>query len=249
MPEGMPEDAFVDPGEGHAHSYTLIYLHGYTRTGEEYMPNSTLGFCMPWCPGGDRAEGLRVVLPTAKPLMQPWGECEPSWYTYAEWWHNRCGNPETLAATRKRLSDVVRREVARLQGDGRRVFLGGASQGCTVALDIYLRLASNLRLGGFVGSIGFLPSDSKGFPSSNRALNTLLKDGEQATRPVWIQCAVDDKHDVPWNSVVQPSLKRCGGRLHGLLLREVYGRGHHIEEWEAHVVNDFLRAHASEAYD
>ena len=60
------------------------------------------------------------------------------------------------------------------------MFLGGASQGCTMALDVYLRLACELQLGGFVGSIGFVPTDSKGFRGTNRALRQLLADKEQA---------------------------------------------------------------------
>ena len=37
-------------------------------------------------------------------------------------------------------------------------------------------------------------------------------------------------------------------RLPGLLLRPVAGRGHGIEEWEAHIVNDLLKAFAPYAY-
>jgi len=116
-----------------------------------------------------------------------------------------------------------------------------------VALDVYLRLASELELGGFVGSIGFVPTDSKGFPGSNRALRNLLADKEQAVRPLWLQCAMDDFEAVPWRSVVEPSL-RYASRLPGLRLRQVAGRGHGIEDWEAHIVNDMLRAYAPFAY-
>lgn len=239
-------DAEVEPLAGHEHTCTMIYLHGYCRLGSEYLPKGQLCFCMPWAPGGDRARGLRAVLPTAPELRQPWGEEATSWYGYESPRHNRVGDARSLQDTRSRLDAVVRREVERV-GGGHRVFLGGASQGCTVALDTYLRLASELRLGGFVGSIGFMPTDSKGFRGSNRALQKLQQDEEQARRPIWLQCAMDDYEAVPWRSVVEPSLRRASG-LPGLLLRQVAGRGHGIEEWEAHIVNDLLREYAPYAY-
>lgn len=47
---------------------------------------------------------------------------------------NKVGDFSTLEQTRRRLAQLVYREVERLHGSGQRVFLGGASQGCTVAL-------------------------------------------------------------------------------------------------------------------
>ncbi|CAJ1398685.1 unnamed protein product [Effrenium voratum] len=244
--EVVLEDAEVEAAAGHQHCCTMVYLHGFSRCGPEYLPKGRLGFCMPWVPGGDRARGLRAVLPTASCLRQPWGETGTSWYGYAAPNHNRVGDAESLRATRRRLDSMVHAEVERL-GDGRRLFLGGASQGCVMALDVYIRLAVELRLGGFVGSVGFVPTDSKGFTGADRALRCLLADSEQAVRPLWLQCAMDDFDAVPWRSVVAPSLRRAEG-LPGLQIRQVAGRGHGIEDWEAHIVNDLLRAHAAYAY-
>ena len=56
-----------------------MYLHGYCRSGAEYVAPGDLSFCMPWVAGGDRAPGLRAVLPTAETLTQPWGETSSSW--------------------------------------------------------------------------------------------------------------------------------------------------------------------------
>lgn len=247
-PDDMSRDVAVDPPKGCEHLCTLIYLHGYSRQGSEYVEGGPLSFCMPWNSGGDRLSCLRAVLPTARCLRQPWGDYEAAWYAYTASNRNHVGDPGTLQETRDRLSRIVHEEVARLEGAGRRVFLGGASQGCTMALDIYLREASWLRLGGFVGSVGFIPSDKFGFSGSLHALERLVADGEQAKMPVWLQCATDDRHAVPWNSVVKPSLRRVEGRLPGLAIRQVSGRGHGIEEWEAHIVNDFLRAYMHEQY-
>lgn len=67
----------------------------------------------------------------------------------------------------------MREEAAVLGAE--KVFLGGLSQGCTAALDLYLRLAP-LHLGGFVGSVGFLPSEAMGFKGADEALERLLGD-------------------------------------------------------------------------
>ena len=37
----------------------------------------------------------------------------------------------------------------------------------------------------------------------------------QAGRPVWLQCAMDDYHAVPWRSVVEPSLRKATRRSLG----------------------------------
>ena len=78
-----------------------------------------------------------------------------------------------MEETRVRLEEMVREEVSVLGGE--KVFLGGLSQGCTAALDVYLRLAP-LNLGGFVGSVGFLPSDAMGFKGADEAMERLLGD-------------------------------------------------------------------------
>eukprot|EP00913_Durusdinium_trenchii_P035590 g33306.t1 len=72
-----------------------------------------------------------------------------------------------LAAVQEALDEVIRQEIERLEAPGC-VFLGGVSQGCNVALDAYLRHD----LGGFAGSVGFLPGDSWGFEGADRRLRT-----------------------------------------------------------------------------
>jgi len=239
------EDCVLDGVEinaqpGNNHECTLIYLHGCSCSASEYLDD---GYCLAWLPGGDRAPGLRAVLPNANFLDQPWGERLRSWHGYCHSRSNRVGDLDSLEATRRRISRIAFAEVARFHGEGHRVFLGGASQGCTVALDVYFREACRLRLGGFVGSVGFIPNDHQGFPGASRALERLILDKEQAQRPVWLQCATDDNFHVPWRSVVTPSLRRAR-RLPGLQVREVSGRGHILDEWEGHIINDFLKKYA-----
>lgn len=226
------------------HSSTIIYLHGFTRdSSRDYLKKNS---CLPWMPGGDRCPGLRAVLPTAYSLRQPWGPSTTAWYSYASFHSNDVGDPATLEATRTRLEQLVRQEVGHL-GSGKRVFLGGLSQGCTMALDTYLRLAVELDLGGFVGSVGFLPHDNSGFPGSSAALEAVLLHATQAKRPLWLQCATDDSREVPWDHLVEPSLHALEGRCRGLQVRYVSGRGHNIGDWETHMLNDFIREFAGGA--
>eukprot|EP00439_Symbiodinium_sp_Y106_P080098 s234_g18.t2 len=236
----------VSPLTGSPHRYTLIYLHGLGGTGGSYV-SADSELELPWRLGESYAPGLRAVLPSAPNMEQPWGEELASWYVYRALTSNEVADAESLASVRRALDEVIRNEVRRLDGDGRRVFLGGISQGCNIALDAYLRLASTLNLGGFVGSVGFLPSDRQGFPGSDMALRTLLEDSRQALQPVWLQSAPGDMDEVPYD-LVQSSLLRARSGWAGLHLQNIEGVGHDIGQFEASFLNEFLRQHASDAY-
>ncbi|CAE7030649.1 unnamed protein product [Symbiodinium natans] len=239
----------VSPVAGSPHRYTLIYLHGLGGSGGSYV-SADSELELPWRLGDSYAPGLRAVLPSAPHLMQPWGEELASWYVYKALTSNEVADPDSLRFVRQALDEVVLSEIGRLDGDGRRVFLGGISQGCNMALDAYLRLASTLHIGGFVGSVGFLPSDQQGFPGSDEALRTLLEDSRQVLQPVWLQTAPEDTEEVPFD-LVQSSLQRALSRPDGwpgLQLKEVEGVGHDIGQFEAIILNEFLRLHASDTY-
>jgi len=229
----------VDPLPGHKQECTLIYLHGCSCNAAQYLED---GWELPWT-GKERWPGLRTVLPDAKVMRQPWGDEEPSWHGYVRRSSNKVGNFSTLEQTRDRLAHLVYSEVERLHGQGHRVFLGGASQGCTVALDTYLLQARKLLLGGFVGSVGFMPTDRQGFRGASQALEKIINSHQQRHRPIWLQCATDDDELVPWRSDVKPSLHRAIGRLPGLHVKEVEGRGHILDEWEGEFVRKFLEEH------
>jgi len=176
-------------------------------------------------------------------MQQPWGDTRRSWYIYKGLQRNGIGDHDTLENSRRSVLELLRREIARLGGRGDRCFLGGLSQGCTVALDIYLRHGPELGLGGFVGSVGFVPSDSMGFKGVDQALRKFLEDPVQITRPLWLQCATDDGSDVPWN-LVKTSVMPLDGRVPGLLVNKVRGRGHCVDDWEARWLCDFISKYA-----
>jgi len=233
----------VSPVGDNPHKCTLIYLHGLTLHGEDYLDGSSH---LPWAIGDEYAPGLRAVLPSAVFLPQPWGGQVPSWYTYVSQDSNAVGDESTLTATRERLLEYLESEVELLKGEGHRIFLGGCSQGCIVALDTFLREGPRLGLGGFVGSLGCLPSDELGFTGADAALEDFIRSEQASRRPIWLQCGLEDE-EVPWK-LVQQSLVRVKGRLPGLFVRELEGYGHDIEDKEVDVVNQFVRTYASDAY-
>lgn len=234
-------DVKVHPAKGAEHSCTLVYLHGYGGKAARYLRK---GNGLPWVEGrsGEGPNpfaGLRVVLPTAHRLRQPWGETKPAWYAYGAKQDNTVGDFKSLEATRRRLSALVRAEVAKLGGEGHRVFVGGLSQGCGVALDTYLREAPSLGLGGFLGVAGWVPSDDDGFVGADEAMEGLLASRTQRKRPFWLMLPTDDTKFMPW-PFVAASLRRACGRLPGLLSRKVSGRGHGVGDWEGEFLQDFL---------
>ncbi|CAL1130369.1 unnamed protein product [Cladocopium goreaui] len=121
----------------------------------------------------DKEYTSQLPLMGSRSSAKPGAQCALPLYERAD--SNRVGDPSSLEQTRQRLEKILREEVALLGGRSELVFLGGLSQGCTAALDIYLQLASKLRLGGFVGSVGFLPRDAMGFGNDER-IEALLQD-------------------------------------------------------------------------
>jgi len=238
------EDAVHETSEGHPHGRTLIYLHAFGCCGKMYvqplLQKMSAGLSLPWAGNGCIDPALRVVLPTARLLQLPWGPVEPSWYGYASAESNSVGDASSVLATRKRLAGILRSEIARLGGRADCVFLGGLSQGCTAALDAYLLEGAALGLGGFVGSVGFWPSDAQGFPGADEATRRLIADTDQGGRPIWLQSALDDEW-VSWVDVVQPSLRVVRGNagLPQLRIKTVAGQKHDIGQLEGDWLHEF----------
>ncbi|CAE7214186.1 unnamed protein product [Symbiodinium natans] len=239
--------------------FSIPWTAGPARAGglRVALPTAPKGSSPTRHPRSGEGQGDSQFSISVSPVETSWHEpgartslqCSVGTYKrYASADSNEVGDAALLAEQRRRLAKLLEEEVDRLGGRGERVFLGGLSQGCTAALDIYLQEACRLRLGGFVGSVGFLPSDEMGFPGADEALDALLADKDQAARPVVLQSAEDDEW-VPWEELVKPSLERIFGRWPGFKLRSVRGRGHVVEQWEGDLLNEFMKEHAVEAYN
>lgn len=75
----------------------------------------------------------------------------------------------------------------------------------------------------------------------------MLEDSRQVLQPVWLQSAPGDTDEVPYD-LVQSSLLRARSGWAGLQLQNIEGVGHDIGQFEASILNEFLRQHASDAY-
>merc|ERR1712048_280473 len=83
-------------------------------------------------------------------------------------------------------------EEANIVGDHSHIFLGGSSQGCCAAFDVFARYP--LRLGGFIGMVGH--------PLSL----TPLQNSSQCGVPCWFFNGAEDNYmQLHW---VQPALER-----------------------------------------
>eukprot|EP00927_Polykrikos_kofoidii_P046122 TRINITY_DN40316_c0_g1_i1.p1 TRINITY_DN40316_c0_g1~~TRINITY_DN40316_c0_g1_i1.p1 ORF type:complete len:2101 (-),score=404.85 TRINITY_DN40316_c0_g1_i1:205-6507(-) len=177
------------------HVATLIYMHGFTCDGNNYMKYPEYFYRN----GGDDLDdlvpnaGLKVVLPTAPvlPITAYGGDRIRAWYDYLT---DHGGEQEdivdeaTLEATTNRIHMLLNQEIAHLGGDSSRVFLGGASQGCCTAL--HVAMTYNGSLGGLVATQGHLMS-----------LSTVPSDWSSRNTPIRIFHGLADD-TMPWESWV-----------------------------------------------
>jgi len=148
--------------------WTLIYLHGFSNKGTDYARYPHYF--------GISDAAVRLVCPTAPLLPQScfsdwteWKSNERKWkpVKFNAWFDyltDRAGKAEnkislqSLLTIRSRIHGLIREEVQRLGGDAKRVIIGGASQGCCVALDAALTYPEEL--GGVIGLVGHVLSDT-----------------------------------------------------------------------------------------
>eukprot|EP00928_Gymnodinium_smaydae_P068242 TRINITY_DN5131_c0_g1_i1.p1 TRINITY_DN5131_c0_g1~~TRINITY_DN5131_c0_g1_i1.p1 ORF type:complete len:467 (-),score=84.08 TRINITY_DN5131_c0_g1_i1:159-1559(-) len=211
------------PGTPQQPAFTFIYLHMFSLMGSRYgqFPHFfNFGEAM-----------VRVVLPTAplrpQSCFKHWKEWTPrarryklikfhSWFDYLT---DFCGSKEnaidlaSLLETRRILHALIDREVKRI-GDPRRVILGGASQGCCVALDAALTYPEVL--GGVVGLVGHL-------------LGSTPLDPAKRELPLHLFHETTDKEmSWKWVGPIVRRLKAEGFNVHSRRERDPSGSGHNI---------------------
>jgi phospholipase/carboxylesterase len=220
-----------------APQWTLIYLHSFSNKGADYL-NYPHYFGISEAP-------VRVVIPTA-PLLEQ--KCFKDWYVWKgsrlKWrrikfraWFDyltdHAGKAEndidleSLVATRARLHALIKREVQRQGGDSRRVLIGGASQGCCVALDAALTYPEEL--GGVIGVVGHLlrstPTDT---PHKSMPLHLFHEAGDGEMKWRWVKGTVE-------------RLRRAGFNVTSKREKDPSGSGHWIQEIEGKWICSALR--------
>lgn len=217
--------------------WTMIYLHSFSNKAVEY-----LDFPHYFAVGG---AALRVVLPTAPFVEQScfkdwmvwrgkrlrWRRIRfNSWFDYLT---DKGGSGEnhlcleSLLAMRSQLHALIRQEVQRVGGDPRRVILGGASQGCCVALDAAMTYPDEL--GGVIGLVGHILGSTPLDPSKRKM-------------PIHLFHEESDR-EMRWEWVKETVRRLAGAGFNVTSKRELdpSGKGHWIQDIEGEWIREALR--------
>jgi len=218
-------------------AYTIIYLHSFSNRGLDYadFPHYF----------GVSGAAVRVVLPTAPCQEQTcfkdwmvwkgkklrWRRIKfNSWFDYLTDKGGRAENAldiQSLLEMRARLHALIRSEVKRIGGDPKRVIVGGASQGCCVALDAALTYPEEL--GGVIGLVGHVLGSTPLDPAKKRMpLHLFHEASDMEMNWRWVkgtvQRLVDEGFNVTSKRESDPS-----------------GSGHWIQEIEGQWIRTALR--------
>lgn len=201
--------------------WTFIYLHSFSSKGTDYVD-------FPHYFGLSGA-AVRVVLPTA-PLLEQ--KCFEDWMVWKgerlQWrrikfnaWFDylsdKAGAAEndiclkSLLEMRERLHGLIQHEVQRVGGDPRRVIIGGASQGCCVALDAAMTYKEEL--GGVIGLVGhILGSTPLDHSKRTMPLHLFHEASDKEMRWGWVKNTVQRLIDNGFNvtSKREPDPAGCG---------------------------------------
>ena len=139
----------------HEHLCSLIWLHDLGDTGAGYFKNVFHDSQLINVP-----DHCRVIMPTAPVRGALGGVPQTSWYTCAnnavphalnEDLMGKIYNQEDIKQSCQIITKLIETELAQLNGDTRKVFLGGHSQGGSIALATYLQFQGGV-LGGVVAT-------------------------------------------------------------------------------------------------
>lgn len=219
--------------------WTFIYLHGFSSKGTDYT-----NFPHYFGVGG---AAVRVVVPTA-PLQEQ--SCFRDWFVWRgeklQWrrikfnsWFDyltdKAGSAEndlciqSLLHMRERIHGLIRAEAQRV-GDSRRVIIGGASQGCQLALDAALTYPEEL--GGVVGLVGHI-----------LACTPLDAAPEKRNMPVHLfHEATDREMRWGWVKDTVQKLRDAGLSVTSRREEDPTGNGHWIQDIEGDWIRSALRA-------
>ena len=171
----------IKPGNGQ-HKYTLIWLHGLTMSVEKFY-NFFFSEEMIHL-----LEDFKVILPQSPiaPVTMEGGKHTFSWFDVIE---RKFGKPfdelfgrQEVIDNSKTITSIIEQEVQSYNGDYSKVFLGGFSQGCAMAL--HVGLSVTYQLGGIIGYSGYF-FEITPIPDDDRKV-LVIHGGKDSIRP-WEQ--------------------------------------------------------------
>lgn len=217
--------------------WTMIYLHSFSGKGVDYSD-----FPHYFAIGG---AAVRVVLPTAPMVEQScfhdwmvwrgkrlqWRRIKfNSWFDYLT---DKAGSGEnhlcieSLLGMRAKLHALIRHEVQRNGGDASRVIVGGASQGCCVALDAAMTYPEEL--GGVIGLVGHILGSTPLDPSKRKMpIHLFHEASDREMRWDWVKDSVQRMISAGFNVSSKRELDPSGA-------------GHWIQEIEGDWIRQALR--------
>ncbi|KAI9832877.1 MAG: hypothetical protein M1819_003907 [Sarea resinae] len=172
-----------NPSPDHAHTHTILLLHGRDSTGPEFCSQllaskTSSGLSVP-----EALPHWRLVFPTSKERWSTtFEELEDVWFDIASLTDVKRKSElqvEGLRESARYLSDVLRDEIERVESS-KRMIIGGISMGMATGLWLLFYWGRVMgaqggdRLGGFVGFSGWLPFWSK--------IMTMLDEGHYSPR-------------------------------------------------------------------
>lgn len=157
----FPEPHIHAPRQTHTH--TVIFLHGRGSNGPEFCEDLFTSLTSSLKNLPDTLPSWRWVFPTAKTRHSSrFQEDESAWFD--SWSVDNIEEKQELAVDGLResvshITKLLTDEIARLDGDARRVFLGGISQGMATVLWTFFCATGQINkpLGGLIGFCGWLP--------------------------------------------------------------------------------------------
>lgn len=146
-------DVMLMPKEGEPES-TLIFLHGLGDIAHNLTPIFNSFRCSPTPPS---IKILLLQAPNSSVTING-GMQMPSWFDILNLTFSDTGyNYNDVIKNKKRIEELIDNEVVNnYNGNYKKVFIGGFSQGCAMALDIALSRENDKKLGGVIGLSGFL---------------------------------------------------------------------------------------------
>lgn len=217
--------------------WSLIYLHSFSSKGADYRN-------LPHYFGISNA-AVKVIVPTAprqeQTCFEDWQVWKGSrlkwrrikftaWFDYLT---DKAGKGEngidlkSLLGMRARIHEVIRKEVKNMGGDPKRVIVGGASQGCCVALDAAMTYPEELA--GVIGIVGHV-------------LGSTPLDPAKRSMPLYLfHEATDKEMDWKW---VKPTVQRLVKEGFNVISRreqDPTGSGHWVQDIEGVWLRSALR--------
>lgn len=150
----------LQPKSKFEHKFSLIWLHGFEEEAKSYVKTFTDKSFV------DLPDTCRIVLVTApeREMTSHDGKKMNSWFdikslkdmpneeTFTQNYLRDNFDQAQLRQSVKFVTQLIKKEILKLNGDSKRVFIGGFSQGASIALALYL--LKDMKLGGIVGCSG-----------------------------------------------------------------------------------------------